>query len=132
MIIKFALILLKISISEFKKFNATENKISIIKSESDNVILRCYSDDNTFLVFVDSYYPGWHAYIGGQEVDIFKANGLFKGIFVPKGNHIIEFKFIPKNYKIYLLISIITFISLMITSIALFIIDKKKNNYVKI
>lgn len=53
------------------------------------------TNKNALLALNSQYFPGWNAYIDGEKVPIFRANYLFQGIEVPKGKHLIEFKYIP-------------------------------------
>ncbi|PIE31523.1 hypothetical protein CSA56_17990, partial [candidate division KSB3 bacterium] len=50
------------------------------------------------LVLSEKFYPGWKAYIDGQETEIYKANYTVQAIAVPQGRHEIEFRFHPKQY----------------------------------
>jgi len=45
------------------------------------------------LMFTDSYYPGWRAYVDGKETPIMLADDAFKAIAVPAGTHRIRFEF---------------------------------------
>ncbi len=55
------------------------------------------------LVLSDSYFTGWQALVDGVETPIFRANGAFRGIEVPGGDHVVEFKYSPMSFKIGLL-----------------------------
>ncbi len=44
-----------------------------------------------FLVFNDSYYPGWRAFINGRQTPLYRTNAAFKGIWVDRGRQNIEF-----------------------------------------
>ena len=62
----------------------------------NNVISCEISTNKDALLAVNSqYFPGWNAYVDGERIPIFRANYLFQGIEVPKGKHVIEFKYIP-------------------------------------
>lgn len=53
------------------------------------------------LLFVsDSYYPGWKAFVDGQETSIIPANLAFRAIAVPAGEHQITFIYDPLSFKI--------------------------------
>ena len=45
------------------------------------------SDGAHWLVWLDRYDENWRAKIDGNEVPIWMANGIFRAIFMPSGNH---------------------------------------------
>lgn len=49
------------------------------------------------LVLNDVFYPGWHAFVDGQETKIIHANYLFRGVMVPAGNHLVTFRYRPMS-----------------------------------
>ena len=52
-------------------------------------------------VFSEIYYDkGWNAYIDGEKKSHFRVNYVLRGMKIPSGNHIVEFKFEPLTYKI--------------------------------
>ena len=45
-------------------------------------------------VFSEIYYPeGWRAYVDGKEVDYFAVDYILRGMELPAGEHIVEWKF---------------------------------------
>jgi uncharacterized membrane protein YfhO len=51
-------------------------------------------------VFSEVYYDkGWNAYIDGQPSPHFRANYILRGMVIPEGEHIVEFKFEPKTFR---------------------------------
>ncbi len=66
------------------------------------------NDDAALLVLSDSYYPGWSAYIDGKKSKIYKTNIATRGVFVPAGEHIVEFVYNPWSLYIGIVISGIT------------------------
>ena len=45
------------------------------------------------------YYPrGWDAYIDGKKAAYVKVNYILRGMYVPAGDHEIEFRFEPGSY----------------------------------
>ena len=58
------------------------------------------SSQDAFAVFSEIYYPeGWVASIDGKEVAHINVNYILRGMQVPAGKHIIEFRFDPQTYK---------------------------------
>jgi uncharacterized membrane protein YfhO len=66
------------------------------------------------LMLTDAHYPGWVAKIDGQPTPIYRADNLFRAVFVPAGPHETIFTFEPRSYEIGLLV---TLASLAIVSI---------------
>jgi hypothetical protein len=60
------------------------------------------------LVCVDAFYPGWHAYVDGRPAYIYKADGAFKGVMVPRGSHRVTFAFKPFLVFAGMLVSVLT------------------------
>jgi hypothetical protein len=57
------------------------------------------------LVLLDSYYPGWKAFIDGKEVKIYRANGFFRAVKIPAGRHLVKFSYCPGIFRLGLIIS---------------------------
>ena len=52
-------------------------------------------------IFSEIYYAkGWNAYVDGEIKSHFRANYVLRGMQIPKGNHVVEFKFEPSTYNI--------------------------------
>jgi len=52
-----------------------------------------------FAVFSEIHYPkGFEVTIDGQAVDMLRANYILRALAIPAGNHVVEFKFVPKIY----------------------------------
>jgi hypothetical protein len=74
----------------------------------EKVVLQTNDPAGGLLVLTDADYPGWMATIDGHPLPIYPANGLFRSVFVPPGNHEIVFEFISKPYRIGLILFILT------------------------
>lgn len=79
------------------------NNGSIIKDiveKRNSVAATVYSDKDTFVNHAQLSYPGWRAYVDGEEVKLYTVNRLIQGIRVPQGEHHIEFRYEPNDIKI--------------------------------
>ncbi|MEO5952197.1 MAG: YfhO family protein, partial [Chloroflexia bacterium] len=54
---------------------------------------------SALLVVSESFYPGWHATLDGQPVEILRTNYLSQGVVVPAGKHTIEMKYEPDSFR---------------------------------
>src|SRR5262249_5718800 len=57
------------------------------------------------LVLNDAYFPGWKAYIDGEEAIVLRVNYLLKGVFVPEGVHEVALRYEPASFRIGAIIS---------------------------
>lgn len=72
-----------------------------------------------FAVFSDIYYPaGWKAYVDGKETEIVKTDYLLRGLYLPAGQHSIEFKFHPDTYFKWNKVSLISSILILLICIS--------------
>jgi hypothetical protein len=93
--------------------------VKIEKFEAENIQLNVNASGNNFLFLGDTYmtgetdyklfkvHTGWKAYIDSKETKIYRANHGFRGIVVPKGNHKIEFTYLPESFVISKYLSLI-------------------------
>lgn len=74
--------------------------IQLSKYDNDAIEYKTNANTDQFAVFSEIYYPaGWNAYIDGKKAAYAKVNYVLRGMKVPAGKHVIEFKFEPTSYK---------------------------------
>ena len=57
------------------------------------------SNKDGIVIFSEIYYDkGWNAYIDGNLSPYFRANYVLRGMQIPSGEHVVEFKFEPQSY----------------------------------
>jgi hypothetical protein len=84
----------------------------IERYSSNEIIVRTQSSRDGFLVLTDSYYPGWKAFIDGQEQPILRADRLFRALPLKAGVHTVQFAYKPASFNIGLISFFISFITL--------------------
>lgn len=112
-------------------FKSGEQNIGIIYYKNNSVKLNVITEEDGFMVFSDNYYPGWSAFIDGERTNIYKVNGILKGIIIPAGNHKIIFRYRPPYFVIAGITSIVSLILIVGISVFLYIRNKRKELYRK-
>ncbi len=74
-------------------------KYQLETDEPDDQIFKIALDTNSLLVFSEIAFPGWRAWIDGKSSDLFTADYAFRALFVPSGEHNVEFKYEPSWFK---------------------------------
>ena len=74
-------------------------------STADQVKLRAYDPDTGYirievqsggprmLVYCENYHENWRASVDGQEAEMYRANYVWRAVFVPAGAHVVEFHY---------------------------------------
>ncbi|MGD8849253.1 MAG: YfhO family protein [Anaerolineales bacterium] len=67
----------------------------IDQSNPNQVHVVSSSQDGGWLLLSESWYPGWRVFIDGEQTDLYRADYLFMGAWVPAGQHRVEFSYRP-------------------------------------
>lgn len=79
------------SSSVLTKGPMTIGKVQLLKYLDNKVIIKTENNGDGFLILTDSFYPTWKASIDTREAKIYQTDYNFRGLFVPKGTHVITF-----------------------------------------
>ena len=72
---------------------------------ADKVIIETNDTQDSFLVLLDSYFPGWTAKVNGKNSQIFQTDHAFRGVDLPAGNNEVIFEYNPKSFYLGLIIA---------------------------
>ena len=86
---------------------AEQVRMSVAPDSVSTIVLKEYqpnalkyevnSRSGGVVVFSEIYYPGWISTIDGEEVGHGRADYILRAMNVPKGKHVIEFRFEPQS-----------------------------------
>lgn len=65
----------------------------------DRLTVQCEGSGPGLLMVADTWEEGWKAYIDGEEADILKVNGAFRGVFIGKDALEVRFQYEPNDVK---------------------------------
>jgi hypothetical protein len=87
--------------------------VTIRAYASDSVTIDVISDGGV-LVLSDLYYPGWKARVNGREEPVIKVFGIFRGVFIEKGQSEVVFEYRPFSFYAGAALSLTALIALVI------------------
>lgn len=89
-----------LGIAELSQAVATPLRAAaIVDYQSQYVRIEADAAAPSLLVLNDANFPGWQAYLDGKPVPSVMANYLFRGVVVPAGKSIVEFRYQAMSYR---------------------------------
>lgn len=76
------------------------SKAQIANYGLNAVTIEAQVENPGFLVLTDVYYPGWRVFVDGQERQLYRADYIFRAVYLETGNHQVRFVFEPLSFKI--------------------------------
>lgn len=75
------------------------------------------SNQSSWLLLSDTYYPGWRAEVDGSPVPLVRANHAFRAVPIPPGTHEVQMRYIPTHFVAGLIASGTALGVLLITAV---------------
>ena len=98
-------------------FAGSQATIEILQYEPERVVVRVDAQDGGWLVLTDAWYPGWQASLDGERVPVERANILFRAVWMPEGEHELEWRFRPATFRFGALLSLSAVSLLLVTGL---------------
>lgn len=86
--------------SAFSEASLISPEVQALKDHGNSLTLEVSVKDRSLLVLSDTWYPGWTAWVDGIKRPIFRANYLFRGVFLESGAHRVEFIYQPLCFTV--------------------------------
>lgn len=102
--------------------------IKLIQNLNDTIDYSYSSSTPQVAVFSEIYYPrGWNVFVDGKPSEYFRTDYALRGMYLPAGNHKIQFRFEPASYFTGRAISIVsTLIAALIIIVAIILGMRQK------
>jgi hypothetical protein len=97
-----------------KKGEAFEASCAVVDYGHEHIVIKTSSSQSGYLVLSEVFYPGWHAEVDGERVDVLCGNYIFRVIPIDKGEHRVDLYFISRPFRIGAVTSVITLLSSLI------------------
>jgi hypothetical protein len=79
------------------------------RSNNNRACLNANFSGSGYVIFNDSYAPGWHAWVDGKPESICRADGLFMAVPLSEGGrHQVDFRYEPASFRLGAFISLLS------------------------
>ncbi len=86
---------------------AIEQNVRVVRYEADDVVIAVSTPRPGFLLLLDTYFPGWKAFVDERETAIYRADYNFRAVAVPAGRSTVHFKYQPLSFRIGLALAVV-------------------------
>jgi hypothetical protein len=104
------------------------SSVTLLSYEPNLLKYKVNSAQGGLVVFSENYYPGWQAFIDGEEVEHGRVNYILRAMNVPAGEHEVVFEFDPDSLHATETIAYIAFALLALAVLAAFLLEYKKRS----
>ncbi len=84
------------------------SRVQIDRYEDRRVQLSATTGAPAILVLTDVVYPGWRARVDGRDAPLLTADHIFRAVYLPPGEHTVEFEYEPTAFRLGAAISLAT------------------------
>jgi hypothetical protein len=100
-----------------RTYRDPDSYASIQEYDFNQVIIEAHSQKPGILVLTDVFSPGWKADVDGTPTEIFRVDGLVRGVLLDEGNHVVTFRYSPASFLVGSIIALISLIICLILSL---------------
>jgi hypothetical protein len=98
---------------------SVSDEVSVSQSSNTALSVRVRADSDSFLVLSDIYFPGWRASLDGREAHVLQTDYALRGVFVPAGEHIVEFAYAPRSLRVGAAVTALAVVIIALVSLVL-------------
>ena len=88
--------------------------VRITSYEPDEVKIIALLPRPGFLLLLDTYFPGWIAFVNDQATPIYRADYNFRAISLPAGPSMIRFAYRPRSFHVGMALGSATLLALIL------------------
>lgn len=88
--------------------------VDVVEQRTNSLRLEAHLNAPGVMVVSELDYPGWHAWVDGQEQPILEANGVARAVYLEAGTHSIVFSYVSRPFQIGIALSLGTLALLVV------------------
>lgn len=97
-----------------------DENVKILNEKANSIQLSVVAPSDGYFMISDSWFPGWHVWVDGNRSNLYRANYMFRAVYLEEGQHNVDFVYKPLSFYIG------TFLSLVGIMFFMLLIIKKR------
>lgn len=81
-------------------------RLELVQWTPERVLFQASLRERGFLLWRESYYPGWRALVDGVPTEVVPAYGVFQAVPLPPGEHTVELAYDPASLRLGAIVSL--------------------------
>ena len=96
-------------------------EVAITTYAPEQVEISVSTSHDAYLLLTDAWYPGWTAALDGTTVPIYRADILFRAVFIPSGTHTLVMHYTPTGWGQILPVGVLAWLVLLAGTAAIWL-----------
>ena len=92
-------------------------EMKITRYSPDEVRVRAGMPRPGWLLLLDTYFPGWEAFVNGRPAGLLRADYAFRAVALPSGQSEVVFRYAPGPFRLGLAASLVSLAALILISL---------------
>jgi hypothetical protein len=88
--------------------SVTASQVEFTSYAPKHIKFKARAETPSILLLNDKYDPDWKVLVDGKAASLLRANFIMRGVHVPAGKHMVEFRFEPKITGLYVTLAAAT------------------------
>ena len=105
----------------------TDATTIVTEFKPEGFTISIHTSQNAIMSIAQPDYPGWKATLDSQSIPILRAYGALAAVAVPAGDHTVQFTYDPLTYRIGAIISLLTWVAIIILGLVLLVRNRKRH-----
>jgi hypothetical protein len=72
-----------------------KGRAEIVRYKAERVEVRVETEREGYLFLSDAFYPGWGVTVNNEEATLYRANAMFRAVWIPAGESTVVFRYEP-------------------------------------